>query len=266
MLTCHLSIYEPFVWGVDGAVMLLLCGWLTHSCASVSSINMYSANQHSERRRSRVPAQLMHSQMKDNAPVGGLDAEPLMQRLLVATRGAVSGEPAVTVHSLSPEEAFLAEKVAYSLRPARPPGAPAFQRASQVGDLQGLKVTDSRFVFKTKSRSQRTACGHYTTRLQLLQDCPHCEAGRHLPGTSLQLDACHRRSRGGAQGKDKEDQLDGVLCHRQSRGGVHGKERKFIIRSVVRGSVPLSNEHMSEPRSCSPTPCRSSRFTAGAGR
>lgn len=79
----------------------------------------------------------MHSQMKDNAPVGGLDAEPLMQRLLVATRGAVCGEPAVTVHSLSPEEGFLAEKVAYSLRPARPPGAPAFQRASQVGDFQG---------------------------------------------------------------------------------------------------------------------------------
>lgn len=58
--------------------------------------------------------------------------EPSMQRVLMATRSGSAQQPVVTSHSLSLESGFLAEQPAYLLPPLRPPGAPAFQRATQV--------------------------------------------------------------------------------------------------------------------------------------
>ena len=55
-----------------------------------------------------------------------------MQRVLMATCSGSSREPFITSHSLSLESGFLAEQPAYLLRPLRPAGAPAFQRAPQV--------------------------------------------------------------------------------------------------------------------------------------
>ena len=76
--------------------------------------------------------QLMHSQTKAAAPVECLGIEPTMQRVLMATCTGSSRQPVITSHSLSLESGFLAEQPAYLLRPLRPAGAPAFQRATQV--------------------------------------------------------------------------------------------------------------------------------------